>query len=185
MNVDHIIEVALLILVAYLVGCTIGYVGRRFAHAHSQDRYMPAILPETALPMPVTFAPAPLSKPATSSARRLARAAADDETLEKAPPRAGANASDAGSRASLDQPAERQKPADCGDDLKKIKGIGAKSESALHALGVYNFDQIAAWTPSNIAWLENRIAIKGRIIREQWVQQAALLAAENKAAKSR
>jgi hypothetical protein len=32
------------------------------------------------------------------------------------------------------------------DDLKQIKGIGKVLEDKLHALGVYHFDQIAAWT---------------------------------------
>ncbi|WP_086469127.1 hypothetical protein [Devosia lucknowensis] len=61
------------------------------------------------------------------------------------------------------------------DDLRKIKGIGAKTESALHDLGVYHYDQIANWTSAHIDWLEGRIAIKGRIRREQWVEQAILL----------
>ena len=35
------------------------------------------------------------------------------------------------------------------DDLKLIKGIGKQNEGRLHGLGVWHFDQIAAWSPEN------------------------------------
>lgn len=62
------------------------------------------------------------------------------------------------------------------DDLKKIKGIGQKTESSLNELGIYQFAQIAAWGPDHIDWLEGRVAVRNRIRREQWVEQATLLA---------
>ncbi len=181
------IEVALLILVAYLFGCIIGYAGRRIAHANSQDRYMPAILPEAVLAQTIPSVATPPAKPPTSSARRLARAAANDETLErKASSGAPAKVPEAKPDTGLVRPVEREKPTEgLGDDLKEIKGIGPKSESALHALNIYYFDQIAAWTPANVAWLDGRIAPKGRIEREEWIVQASLLAIAKKARESR
>jgi predicted flap endonuclease-1-like 5' DNA nuclease len=62
------------------------------------------------------------------------------------------------------------------DDLKRIKGIGPQNEVRLHALGIWHFDQIAAWSPDNIRWVGSYLAFPGRIDREQWVAQARLLA---------
>lgn len=67
-------------------------------------------------------------------------------------------------------------PAD-SDDLKRIKGIGAVNERALHGLGIYQFSQIAEWNSENIKWVEGFLAFPGRIGREDWVQQSKDLAA--------
>jgi predicted flap endonuclease-1-like 5' DNA nuclease len=62
------------------------------------------------------------------------------------------------------------------DDLKLIKGIGPKNEKACNELGVYQFHQIADWTPDEAIWVGHHIAFPGRIEREQWIAQAKLLA---------
>ncbi|BFM07916.1 hypothetical protein [Halioxenophilus aromaticivorans] len=64
------------------------------------------------------------------------------------------------------------------DNLKRIKGIGAVNEKALNDLGIYQFSQIAQWTPENIKWVEGSLAFPGRIGREDWVSQAKTLADE-------
>jgi NADH-quinone oxidoreductase subunit E len=65
------------------------------------------------------------------------------------------------------------------DDLKLIKGVGPVLEQALHRAGVFHFDQIAAWTPEDVAWFEaNLEEFKGRVVREGWVEQARQLAEE-------
>ncbi|MGB5872002.1 MAG: hypothetical protein WBH04_17565, partial [Albidovulum sp.] len=38
-----------------------------------------------------------------------------------------------------------------GDDLKKINGVGPAMEKLLNGLGYYHFDQIAAWSPAEVA----------------------------------
>ncbi|MGR1581709.1 NADH-quinone oxidoreductase subunit NuoE [Thalassobius sp. S69A] len=63
------------------------------------------------------------------------------------------------------------------DDLKRIKGVGPKLEQTLNELGFYHFDQIAAWTEAQIAWVDNRLKFKGRITRDDWIGQAKQLAA--------
>ncbi|AVO37211.1 NADH-quinone oxidoreductase subunit E [Pukyongiella litopenaei] len=63
------------------------------------------------------------------------------------------------------------------DDLKLLKGVGPKLEQTLNELGFYHFDQIAAWTAANIAWVDERLTFKGRIERDGWVEQAGKLAA--------
>lgn len=62
------------------------------------------------------------------------------------------------------------------DDLKEITGIGPKLEKTLHELGVFHFDQIAAWSQAEIDWVNNSMSFRGRIEREKWVEQAAALA---------
>ena len=64
------------------------------------------------------------------------------------------------------------------DDLKRIVGISAKLEALCQKLGFYHFDQIANWTPAEIAWVdENLEGFKGRVTRDKWVVQAGILAA--------
>ena len=63
------------------------------------------------------------------------------------------------------------------DDLKLISGIGKQNEGRLHGLGIWHFDQIAAWTPDNVIWVGSYLSFPGRIDRERWVEQAKALAA--------
>jgi len=63
------------------------------------------------------------------------------------------------------------------DDLKLLKGVGPKLEGMLNDLGIYHYDQIAAWTEAEIAWVDTRLAFKGRIERDGWIEQAKQLAA--------
>ncbi|MCC5992311.1 MAG: 50S ribosomal protein L21 [Rhodobacteraceae bacterium] len=64
------------------------------------------------------------------------------------------------------------------DDLKKISGVGPKLESLLNQNGVFHFDQIAAWTPEEIAYMDDQLSFKGRIERDGWIDQAKQFAAE-------
>ena len=63
------------------------------------------------------------------------------------------------------------------DNLTRIKGIGVKIEETLNSQGIYHFDQIANWTDENIKWVDANVAFPGRVKRENWVEQAKLLAA--------
>jgi len=64
------------------------------------------------------------------------------------------------------------------DDLKRIKGVGPKLEQLLHSLGIFHFDQVAAWGPGEVAWMDDNLAgFKGRVTRDSWVEQAGHLAA--------
>jgi predicted flap endonuclease-1-like 5' DNA nuclease len=63
------------------------------------------------------------------------------------------------------------------DDLKEIVGVGPVLEKLLHKLGFFHFDQVAGWTASEIAWVdENLEGFKGRVTRDNWVAQARDLA---------
>jgi NADH-quinone oxidoreductase subunit E len=64
------------------------------------------------------------------------------------------------------------------DDLTVIKGVGPGLEALLHRLGFYHFDQIAGWTPDEVAWVDaNLEGFRGRVTRDRWIEQAKILAA--------
>ncbi len=65
-----------------------------------------------------------------------------------------------------------------GDDLTRIKGLGPKLAALLGELGVTRYAQIAAWSPEEIERIDAHLGrFSGRIVRDQWVEQAKLLAA--------
>ena len=63
------------------------------------------------------------------------------------------------------------------DDLKKINGLSPLDESTLNNMGIFHFDQIAAWQQTEVLWLENHVFARGRIGREDWQGQARAIAA--------
>ncbi|MEL7200118.1 MAG: 50S ribosomal protein L21 [Pseudomonadota bacterium] len=67
---------------------------------------------------------------------------------------------------------------DNADDLKLISGVGPKLEETLNDLGFYTFEQIAGWTPENVAYVDARLKFKGRIERDDWITKAKDLAAQ-------
>ena len=62
------------------------------------------------------------------------------------------------------------------DDLLVIKGIGPINKRKLNEHGIFHFDQIAAWTRSDIVAAEAYLEFDGRIDREDWIGQAKALA---------
>jgi NADH-quinone oxidoreductase subunit J len=64
-----------------------------------------------------------------------------------------------------------------GDDLKLIKGVGPKLERLLHKNGIYTFSQIASLNETQVQELDGKLEeFKGRITRENWIEQAKQLA---------
>ena len=62
------------------------------------------------------------------------------------------------------------------DDLKSIEGVGPALEKLLNDLGIFHFDQIAAWGEAEIAWIDGNLkGFKGRATRDKWVAQAKLI----------
>lgn len=62
------------------------------------------------------------------------------------------------------------------DDLTKINGITPEIEKKLNAVGVYNFEQISHWDPSDLHRITQEIAfLPGRIESEDWIGQAIKL----------
>jgi predicted flap endonuclease-1-like 5' DNA nuclease len=65
---------------------------------------------------------------------------------------------------------------DRADNLSRINGLSGLDESTLNNLGVFHFDQVAAWDQKEVLWLENHAFARGRIGRETWQEQARALA---------
>ncbi len=64
-----------------------------------------------------------------------------------------------------------------GDDLGLIWGVADTLAGTLNAMGIWHFDQIAKWTPANVAWFEAQMdGFKGRIDRDKWIEQCQKLA---------
>ena len=70
-------------------------------------------------------------------------------------------------------------PAAAGkvDDVSLIGGIGPKIHKALTEAGITTFAQIANWTPADVEKIEAEIKQKGRVAREEWIEQAKELMA--------
>lgn len=128
----------------------------------------PVAAAPVAAPIP-TAEPAPAgltdtrSERVSEAAREAARLAADLEAPVVSPSRPE----------RLDAPR-----GGTADNLRRIKGIGPKLEEALQKLGYYHFDQIAAWTPEEIAWVDANLEdFRGRATRDDWVGQSRVLMA--------
>lgn len=64
-----------------------------------------------------------------------------------------------------------------GDDLELIWGVGPKLARMLNEMGVWHYDQIAKWTPAELAWVDARLTgFKGRALRDDWIAQSKKLA---------
>ena len=63
-----------------------------------------------------------------------------------------------------------------GDDLLRIRAIDADTEKRLQGIGVRRFDDIARWTPADINRVNQALGLTGRTDREQWIEQAQILA---------
>jgi predicted flap endonuclease-1-like 5' DNA nuclease len=65
---------------------------------------------------------------------------------------------------------------DLVQDLKRIRGIGVLIEKKLNSLGITAYEQVANWTRSDIDRVSELLDFKGRIERENWIEQARILA---------
>lgn len=63
------------------------------------------------------------------------------------------------------------------DDISLIGGIGPKMEQGMRELGYNTFASIAAMTDAEVTKAEEHLKQKGRITREEWVEQAKELMA--------
>ena len=148
------IELAIWLLIAYFIGCLIGWFLRNLGGGPAPAATMAAapLVAAVAAPKvmaPVVHTPAPAA-PVVSAAMTRPKGIA----------------------------AARGGKA---DNLQRISGVGPKNEKILHKLGFFHFDQIANWTAKEQHWVDDHLKFHGRIVREEWVRQAALLAAGKEA----
>lgn len=107
-------------------------------------------------------------------------------------PSAGAETEEATLRVAAAPASRRSKPPvlpaprnGAPDDLTLIEGVSLLQQTTFYSLGVFHFDQIAAWSEENVAWVDQYLRLQGRIGDEEWVEQAADLAREGPAAARR
>lgn len=119
-------------------------------------------------------------KPQKTPAAKPVAAEKPSPKTEEKPKSTGKNTPEAAEEASnVGQRPEALETARDGkaDDLKLIKGVGPKLEKLCNSLGFFHFDQIAAWTADEVAWVDaNLEGFKGRVTRDEWVAQAKILA---------
>ncbi|SFJ28734.1 hypothetical protein [Jannaschia pohangensis] len=129
-------------------------------------------------PAPAAVAPKPAAAPVAAAAPAAAAPVAEPEAPAPKPAAPVAAPAAATTDGPGTKPATLDKPrGGKGDDLKKIKGVGPKMEEMCNKLGFWHFDQIAAWTPAEVAWVDDNLeGFKGRVSRDEWVSQAKLLA---------
>jgi predicted flap endonuclease-1-like 5' DNA nuclease len=164
------LETGVLLFASYLIGCCLGCWLKKMLAVEPVAVAEPAPLPKPVMvsapvppPPPVVPKPAPVAKAAPTPvklAEPAAAAALPDEDKHAGKRPAGLVAARGGK----------------ADDLKWVKGIGKQNEGRLHGLGIWHFDQIAAWTRENIEWVGSYLAFPGRIDREEWIKQAKALA---------
>ncbi len=63
------------------------------------------------------------------------------------------------------------------DDVELIGGIGPTIGKRLKEHGITTWKQVAAWTDADIAKWDAELALRGRVVREEWVEQAKELLA--------
>ncbi|MWD27585.1 endonuclease [Aquicoccus sp. SCR17] len=115
----------------------------------------------------------------TSEVEAQAGPAADATKSDAEPAPGAAGASEVAADVAGERPRGLKSPRKGGaDDLKKIKGVGPKLAEVLNDHGIYHYDQVAAWGPAEVAWMdENLKGFRGRVTRDGWVEQAKTLAA--------
>ena len=159
--IHYLIELAIWALLFYFIGCLVGWALRNVV-GQRRPVVAPAVVAakSVATPMP---APAPVTPPpALAAAEKMTPSPTPSPIATGKMERPKGIAAARGGKA---------------DDLQRISGVGPKNEAILHNLGIFHFDQIAAWTPEQITWVDDHLRFNGRILREEWIRQAGLLAA--------
>ena len=82
-------------------------------------------------------------------------------------------------KAAKQAPAKAEKKADKegGDDLSLLSGVGPVLVKKLNEAGITTFRQIAELTPEQAKELDEKLSLRGRIEREEWIEQAKELMA--------
>ena len=103
-----------------------------------------------------------------TSVKAEAPAKAEPEAKKEKAPSDGARVDEARGMVYDSPPAEV-------DDLEVISGVGPVLAEKLNSIGVYRFEQIANWTERNVQEFDELLSFKGRIEREEWIEQAKAL----------
>lgn len=177
-----IIQSAILLAIAFLIGCLIGYwlrstfsdEGKQPMQAMADvDPDSPAAeaLREASYEREAVISPEPRQKKPVKPSSQLATVVENPTKKASSPKKKSAAKPKKDSRK---KPAAA--PSSEKDNLKKIKGVGPQIEKKLNAIGVTTFAQIAQWKASDRTEVGELLSFPGRIEREEWVKQAKQLA---------
>lgn len=186
----------LIFVVALLVGIAIAYWLFARASKPAPRQHRPDVLDEGAAPAqrnqaliddappaaqftaPVHIDPPAMAGTMAGIGEVIAVAAQEEVDAAKTPPQTIAAEPEAAPAPAAPAPVAAQDAPAEGDDLRKIKGLGPKMLTLLHALGITRFAQIAAWTDADLDELDGKLgAFAGRPRRDSWVEQARMLSA--------
>lgn len=176
------LDIALLAAGAFAAGLPVGGVLKSLLPEPERKRAVaPVAIVVAAAPEPVVDAPvveAVASEPVAADFADPPSMETPLAALEPATPEAPAAPRARGKKSAPGvKPETLSAPRDGGaDDLARIKGVGPKSLEKLNALGVFHYDQIAAWDLDNARWIGAAIGAPGRVERDKWIQQARALA---------
>ncbi len=84
----------------------------------------------------------------------------------------------AGVRPSKQPSAKAEPPSDRageGEELERIKGIGPRLALKLRQAGILGLEDLARLDPDEAARLDDQLGLRGRLLRERWVEQARAL----------
>lgn len=128
-------------------------------------------------PEPVVEAPPP---PVPEPIAETPAVAAEPEPVVEAPP---PPAPELVAEAPPPPASEPASVSTAGDDLSRIKGLGPKLQALLLELGITTYARIAGMTEADLADLDPQLGpFAGRPARDNWVEQARLLASGDTAA---
>lgn len=125
----------------------------------------------------VEIAKAPVYKAAMKVKKATEPKARHNNAKTRPVAKAAATTKKAAGKPAKKAPAKKSTRASTADDLKLITGIGPALEKKLHAAGIRTFAQIAALSKADAEALDEKLTLRGRIIRDKWMKQAKILAA--------
>jgi len=130
---------------------------------------------------PKAAAPKAAAKPVAQKAKAEKVPKAKAEKVKKAKAEKAPKAKAEKAKAQAAPKAKAAKPAPVSsipENLELIKGLGPKVNTLLKGLGVTSFAQVASWTAADVSEIDAQLgAFAGRITRDNWIDQAQLLAA--------
>lgn len=103
----------------------------------------------------------------------------DPPAAEQAEPQLVEDESGTGEKSDEQSDAREMVSPDDGeaDNLLRIKGIDADLAERLTDSGVTRYAQISNWSPGDVARVSDQLGVPERIARENWIEQAKILAA--------
>src|SRR5262245_41908285 len=163
------VQTVLLMAAAYFLGAALACVLRRSLSRGAE----PAAVGERRVD------PLPEVAQREAEAARFGRATLEPPRAPPPPPPAAKPAPPPAAARPALAPSARPAPAPVDTtphDLERIRLIDARVAAALSKLGVNRYEQIAAWMQADVQRVDQALGDKGRVNRENWIEQAQVLA---------